>query len=510
MSRLIPMEEAARMLGMSVERLTELRSNNEIFGYRDGSTWKFKMTELDRVADELGINMSSPDVIGDEANGNDSGIGTSGFDLTSSAKKLLLDDDEPLSLLGSGTFSGEPDSVELMEDSSVEIFSEAEKSTGEKAPGKKASGKRPSTRKTAPPASDVLDLDDDDDMLDLADSGRLGQRNLDASSSASFAGSSGILASNDDDVIDDDTDEKLSFGTSSLRLASESSRRLMEQQAAEAEEVLNGGSGKKSGSGDTGIFDDGDLSLSEDDLFSDELSLSNDSSSSDISGLRGNFEDSDDLVLDDSDSSTEISLEKNKSGINLSANESGISLLDEPLELGGSDIDALELPEDDDMIVLDDAVGPDQPTMMQEDDFNLTPLQDAFDDDDSSGSQVIALEDSEIYADDSASGLMGADDFDAQPAMLDETIGGDFDASYGNGYGEGQLTPGQMIAPVGPAALPEAPYSVWQVLSLGLVATLMMVGSMIAYNLAQNMWMPEKQVIGSSVLNFFLDLTGMN
>jgi len=499
MSRLIPMEEAARMLGISVERLTELRSNNEIFGYRDGSTWKFKMTELDRVAEELGIRMTSADVMGDELGGG--GAAASGFDLTGSAKQLLLDDDEPVSLLGSGTFSGEPDSVELMEDSSAEIFSEAEK-----PPVKKPSAKKPSTKKSVAPASDVLDLDDDDGMLDLADSGRLSQRHLDGGS-ASFAGSSGILASGRDEVIENDSDEKLSFGSSSLRLASESSRRLMEKQAAEAEEALNGGSAKKSGSGDTGFFDDDDLSLNEDDLFSDELSLSSDSSSGDISALKGSFEDSDDLVLDDSDSSSEITLEKNKSGINLRANESGISLLDEPLELGGSDIDALELPEDDDMIVLDDAAGPDQPTMMQEDDFNLTPLVDAYDDDeDSSGSQVIALEDSEIYADDSASGLLGGNDFDAQPAMLDETMGGDF----GVGYGNQSMMPGQMMAPVGPAALPEAPYSVWQVLSLAMVATLMMVGSMIAYNLAQNMWMPQEQVIGSSVLNFFLDLTGMN
>jgi hypothetical protein len=32
---------------------------------------------------------------------------------------------------------------------------------------------------------------------------------------------------------------------------------------------------------------------------------------------------------------------------------------------------------------------------------------------------------------------------------------------------------------------------------------------MVAYNLAQNMWLPEDQVIGSGVLNFFLRLVGM-
>ena len=36
MSNLIPLEKAAAMLGLSVDRLTEMRSNNEIFAYRDG------------------------------------------------------------------------------------------------------------------------------------------------------------------------------------------------------------------------------------------------------------------------------------------------------------------------------------------------------------------------------------------------------------------------------------------------------------------------------------------
>jgi hypothetical protein len=250
---------------------------------------------------------------------------------------------------------------------------------------------------------------------------------------------------------------------------------------------------------------DDDLLLSEDDLFSDELSLADSASFEDSAELSSDFEDSD-LVLDDSDSSSEILLEANKSGINLSPNESGIAFGDEPLELGGSDIDALELPEDDDLIVLEDVADADAATLMQEDDFNLTPLEASLEEDDSSGSQVIALEDSEIYADDSASTILGeSDDFSAQPAMLDDP---GFDAGMGYADAGGMLVPAG--AAIGPAALPEAPYTVYQVVSLGLVALLLVTGGMVAYNLAQNMWMPEDQVIGNSVLNFFLDMVGMN
>jgi hypothetical protein len=195
-------------------------------------------------------------------------------------------------------------------------------------------------------------------------------------------------------------------------------------------------------------------------------------------------------------------LEANESGINLSANESGISLADEPLELGGSDIDALELPEDDEMIVLEDAAGPDQATMMQEDDFNLTPLEESAEDE-SSGSQVIALEDSEIYADDSSSLVSESEEFVAQPALEDEPLGDDL--GYDASLGAGQM----MVPATTPATLPEAPYTIGQILGLGTVSLILLAGGMVAYNVAQNMWMPDDQIIGKGVLNFFLRLTGM-
>ena len=83
-------------------------------------------------------------------------------------------------------------------------------------------------------------------------------------------------------------------------------------------------------------------------------------------------------------------------------------------------------------------------------------------------------------------------------------MGGDM--GMGPGYASGA-----MIAPAGAAAvLPEAPYSLWQILSLGGVLVLLLTGGVIAYDVARNIWLPEGTVIGNSVLNFFLDLVGMN
>jgi len=479
MSKLIPMDEAASILGMTVEQLTELRSNNEIFGYRDGANWKFKMTELERVAGELDIKLN----LSDAARVADDLSESFDIDLTVDSGIDMVTDDS-----SSGGLIEDLDSAEYIEDSSVEIESPL------------------TDRLSISDSQDSISLDDDGE-LSLADSGLLKQgtsKNLGDDSGALRLDDSGDVLGSDDNVLDGD--EELSFGSSSLSLASESGKKL-----GDPANLLDDEPEKGESSSDTGKMLGGgneeDLLLSEDDLFSDELSLADSASFEDSAELSSDFEDSD-LVLDDSDSSSEIMLEANESGINLSANESGIAFGDEPLELGGSDIDALELPEDDDMIVLENAADPEAATMMQEDDFNLTPLEASLDDDDSSGSQVIALEDSEIYADDSAATILGgSDDFGSQPAMLDDA---GFDS--GMGYDDGSMGGGMLVpgaAAVGPAALPEAPYSVYQVLGLGLVATLLLTGGMVAYNLAQNMWMPEDQVIGSGVLNFFLRMVGM-
>jgi hypothetical protein len=377
MSNLIPMDEAASMLGMTVEQLTELRSNNEIFGYKDGANWKFKQAELERVAGEMNITLKQA-------------------------------------------------GAAYEEDSSVELDLPASELSG---------------------------------SIKLEDSG---------------------------EVLDDE----LSFGSSSLSLASESSK-----NAGDSANFLDDDPEKADSPSDTGKMlgaeNEEDLLLSQDDLFSDELSLADSTSFEESAELDSDFEESD-LILDDSDSNSEIMLDSSASGIGLG---------DEPLELGGSDIDSLELPEDDDMIVLDSAADSEAATMMQEDDFNLTPLEASMDEDDSSGSQVIALEDSEIYAEESAStGLEDSEAFAASPMMMPE---GGFDDGM-------QYDGGMMPAAVGPAALPEAPYTIWQVLSLGLVAFLLLTGGMIAYGLIQNLGLPNDEVVNGSVMNFFLGLVGQN
>ena len=380
MANLIPLEQAAKMLGVSVEKLTEMRSSQQISAYKDGATWKFKMQELERVADELGTPLNQD--VGDD---------DSDFQLSDAA---------------------------------------------------------------------------------LEDSGDIGS-----------------------------DDEGLAFGSSSLDLAASDGAEVSADLLDDEEKKSDG---SPSDTGKLLAGDDDDMLLSEDDLFGDDSLADSYEESAELSS---DFEDSD-LILDDSDSSSEVAMESSPSGVSHSTNESGVSLDDGPLELGGAEIDSLELPEDDEMIVLDDAADSDAATIMQEDDFNLTPLEESVDDD-SSGSQIIALEDSEIYTDESSATILAdSEDLEAQPAMLDASAFAAPDA------GNAGLVPAGMGAPqvmASAPALPEAPYTLWQILALALVVVMLGAGAMVAYDLARAINQPESQMIGSgAVLDFFLKMTGMN
>ncbi len=51
--KLVTLEEAAAMLGVTPDALNEMRQKQEIFGYRDGASWKFKPEDVERLKEEL-------------------------------------------------------------------------------------------------------------------------------------------------------------------------------------------------------------------------------------------------------------------------------------------------------------------------------------------------------------------------------------------------------------------------------------------------------------------------
>jgi hypothetical protein len=218
----------------------------------------------------------------------------------------------------------------------------------------------------------------------------------------------------------------------------------------------------------------------------------------------------DDLVLGGSGSDITIGQD---SGISLvDPHDSGLSL-DEPLELA-SDDESLALGEDD-MLTLSEEADTESPTELKtDDDFLLTPLEEAGEDEDSeSGSQVIALD--EAMGDEAAT-MVGPGPGAGMAAMLDEEAGPDvglgapaFEPVGGGApMGAGPAAAGAPLAP-GTAALPEAPYGKFAMIGLSLCLVMLIFSGMMAYDLVRNMWSWNGAYsVNSSLMNSLLRLFG--
>jgi excisionase family DNA binding protein len=67
----VSLDEAAKQLGISPDRLVEMRSQGQLRGFRDGASWKFPVDEIKRLQDS-GLSGIGSDVgLGEEAGGSD-------------------------------------------------------------------------------------------------------------------------------------------------------------------------------------------------------------------------------------------------------------------------------------------------------------------------------------------------------------------------------------------------------------------------------------------------------
>ena len=156
MANFLELKEAAAMLGMSPDELVEKRSAGEIRGFRDCASWKFKADDLERYADQEGLQLgggvpAAPDSA-DEIIGFDDDLD----DLISVGD---LDMDE--------SADGGADSILVSE----EELGHSDESTSSTIIGKNVSSPADSDLSLAvDSSSDVGDLGMEGD-LDLADSG---------------------------------------------------------------------------------------------------------------------------------------------------------------------------------------------------------------------------------------------------------------------------------------------------------------------------------------------------
>lgn len=449
MSQFLELNEAAKRLGVTPDRLVEMRSNGEIRGFRDGASWKFKDDEIDRAKAELA----------------ESGGGL---------------DDDLLSFEDAGS------SLDLENDESI-LVSEEELGHSGESTSSTIIGK----------AAEPLSADSD---LTLAPESN--------DSDLTLAGGSGVesnlsLEEPDADGSGVGSDVTLVPGVKGSGVS------LVPDPGSDKAMELNAGS------------DDSDI----DDLFGDDLELSLESPGS---GGTGNLElaadtghssgdldmsldselalsDDDDMVLSGSGTGSDLSLSAGDSGINLSSptdsglsleidsgiqldspTDSGLSLEEEPLDLGGSSISSLELPEDEEIVDLDDMDTGSHPGVKRDEEFLLSPSDEMFMDESDSGSQVIALEDSAAFDQDAATLVPGQ-------ALLAETDGLDQQLGGLGGGGvpampTGAPTPASAAAQVYAAEPPETPYSIFNVLGLLVIVMFLALSGIVMTDMMKNMW----------------------
>ena len=417
------LDEAAKLLNVTPEQLGEMRDNGEIRGFRDGSTWKFKTSEVQKLVDQSSAGSDSSDL----------GFGDEG-------------DDEV-------TMLGESPDLAAMLDS----------------------------------------IDDDDDSESSAELGAAASLLVnDSSSSASVIGDS-----------ESDSQE------SDLQLADDSSASADDAHVLDDSELLlqqEGGTGEI------------EVNQQEDDFAFDSSELDDSSADMDLSDDDFALSD-DDLVLSNSDSAgnSDITLGSGDSGINLgSPSDSGISLDEEPMELAGGSSSALGLPEEDSGLSLGDDLSDseDFADLQKDDEFLLSPSDEGFGDSSDSGSQVIALSDSQAFDEDAATmiadRMFEEDPLDAGMLLEEDSP---MDAGEAMGLGD-EMDPTLAGTAVGfqqevlaPIQAVEAPYSVWNLMGLSCVLMLLVLTGISMTDVVRSMWSwQEPYEVSNSVMNMFVSL----
>ncbi|MEO2021239.1 MAG: excisionase family DNA-binding protein [Pirellulaceae bacterium] len=417
------LDEAAKLLNVTPEQLGKMRDNGEIRGFRDGSTWKFKTSEVQQLIDQS------------SASGDSSDIG------------FKDEGDDEVTMLGES-----PDLAAMLDS-----------------------------------------IDDDDDSESSAELGAAANLLVnDSSSSASVIGDS-----------ESDSQE------SDLQLVDDSSA------AADDDHVLDDSELLLQQEGGT---DEIEVNQQEEDFAFDSSELDDSSGDMDLSDDDFALSD-DDLVLSNSDSAgnSDITLGSGDSGISLgSPSDSGISLDEEPMELAGGSSSALGLPEEDSGLSLGDDLSDseDFADLQKDDEFLLSPSDEGFGDSSDSGSQVIALSDSQAFDEDAATmiadRMFEEDPLDAGMLLEEDNV---MDGGEAMGLGD-EMDPTLAGAAVGfqqevlaPVQAVEAPYSAWNLMGLSCVLVLLVLTGISMTDVVRNMWTwQEPYQVSNSVMNMFVTL----
>ena len=192
------------------------------------------------------------------------------------------------------------------------------------------------------------------------------------------------------------------------------------------------------------------------------------------------------------------------SGISLvDPSDSGLSL-EEPLDLAPPGEETLELGEDDMITLAEEEADLESPTQLRSEEFDLTGLEEPGEEEAESGSQVIALEEVEEAA--PAAGVAPA----RAPMLEEELVGVPGVAPVAPPFGAPPVAaPGEVpgAAALAAPALPEAPYTIWNVLSLALCVLILAVTGMMMFDMIRNIWSWDSEtVLSSPIMDGILSL----
>lgn len=505
--KFVSLEEAATQLGISKDRLNDLREDGKLRAYRDGASWKFRSDDVEKLAAD---GIPTPDA------GSDISLG--------SLSSLDLDDDAPKSDVAALPSMGELSDIELSSDLDLDL--------GDDKPLEVAATSDLNLDDLDEPTLPVEGADDgdevmlgDDDIDELSDSILLSENELGESTDrppSTIIGKAEMAADLDLDMAPSDSaaaamsDVRLAdAGTSNLfnptahgdaldaldadppglgdtfgdldeleiDLEAESSRILAPEDVTKAQEAAAKAQAKAA--------EMSDLELAASDSSPggvlDSMAGGSGAGLSGLSELELDSGDDDDGVLGDG---SDITLSSESSGINIiSPSDSGLALDEVPLELGsGSPLaSGLDLGPGSD----DADVGL-EPLEVAEDaeaePFALTPFGEEAGEDEEDSSQVIPL-----------------DEVSEEDALL----GGGARVGAGDGLGdEFSAIPTGAMMPVGEPAV-DLPFSMANIAGLSMCMLLLMLCGMMVFDLLRNMWSwGEVYTLNSSLMDVLTPILG--
>lgn len=520
MASYLSLEDAAKQLGIPADKLIDLRSQGQVRGFRDGSSWKFPEAEIERLKDEL-PNMSGlgSGILAADGGGSKIGSVIGGDNPASDDSSLDLDIDSlsggsDVNLIASD--SGDGSDVTIVPgakaDSDAPLKIDLDDLNLSGSAISHDSGDLELESPTPGPKSDgdsdefnlgsSLGLDSDSDDLSLEPV--KGTAPVEgAKSQSDLSGLGGEDSDGELDLGDISSDEQASSLELMGDLDLDSSPSAVESKSHAGSDVLSeldllagdaAGSGLLSGSGDL--------------LGSSLMSAESGGSS----GVDDALADDDDLIIADDDddlvvsgAGSDISI-AGDSGINLmSPSDSGLSLESEPLDLAGSSISALDLGaelnegsgtgsgHDGSGLVPASEMGSGI-DFKGDDEFQLSASGIQIDGNEESASQVIEVVDSESV-DIEEVDFDGADQVDAFDEAGDSGFAMDDDVAEADALddpmdGDGLIDENAAVASAGAGVRGgyEVPFTLLQTIGLLLILCVMSLGGMLMTDLVRNMW----------------------